>query len=453
MAAASESEPPPPPAQATLLDLPDDVVALLFLRLSLSDGYALSCCSRALRDAFADEWHWSHRATLHADRRALQYRRRGRAEAAAAAAAAEVPPIDGLTAMQRFLMALLWREIHALYRQTLEKALKRKRLPELCLRRCRVTNAFLYALSLVLEKRENLDLAVVDVPGNRIGRAGVAALAHVLSARTAPLRVLDLSDNLLNDAAARELARVVAACRDTLEVLNVGGNSNILSAGLTDLIPALGVSQVHELRLSGLRLGGMRDFGDLASCPLRLLDVSGCGLDDECARSFCHFLSACTTLRTLLLSGNSFSDELLAAIVRAAPRELTELVARRMPQWSTAASAAVGRRIAAVNALELLEIDFDPKHDSTRSVVYLIDALAKTPRPALRHLLLWNIGLASIAEFPRRLADVQWTKLDALVLHATAPVTEAYYSKLFTVFNRAVRVTPLPPPPKPKLRR
>ena len=163
-------------------------------------------------------------------------------------------------------------------------------------------------------------LTSLRLSANRVGPAGVRALARGLTANTALLS-LSLADNGgVGDAGAHAVASMLLS-NTTLTRLHLGG-CGVGAEGATALGAALahGGSALRALRLCRNVLGAAGVAPIAAALTrnrsLASLDLSGCRLDDAAAATLGVALQRCRGLRRLVLADNCLSDKGGAELLR-----------------------------------------------------------------------------------------------------------------------------------------
>ena len=189
-------------------------------------------------------------------------------------------------------------------------------------------------------------LTSLRLSANRVGPAGVRALARGLTANTALLS-LSLADNGgVGDAGAHAVASMLLS-NTTLTRLHLGG-CGVGAEGATALGAALahGGSALQALRLCRNVLGAAGVAPIAAALTrnraLASLDLSGCRLDDAAAAQLGVALQQCRGLRRLVLADNLLSDKGGAELLRRLQSVGAAAAAGGAPGGEAAGGAAGG---------------------------------------------------------------------------------------------------------------
>ncbi|XP_016115374.1 NACHT, LRR and PYD domains-containing protein 12-like [Sinocyclocheilus grahami] len=296
------------------------------------------------------------------------------------------------------------------------------------LRDCGVTAEGCTALSSALRSNSS-QLRELNLPGNKVGDAGVklisdalkdprckletlrlsdcrvtskgcAALSSALRSNSSQLRELRLSENYVGDRGLTLISDALKDPRCELEKLRLR-DCGVTDEGCAALSSALrsNPSQLRELSLSGNKVGdaGVKLISDALKdprCELEILWLWDCGVTDEgCAALSSALRSNPSQLRELSLSGNNVGDagvKLLSDALKDPSCKL-EILWLRDCGVTDEGCAALSSALRS-NPSQLRELSLSGNKVGDAGVKLISDAL-KDPRCELEILWLWDCGV------------------------------------------------------------
>ncbi|POM72049.1 Hypothetical protein PHPALM_11308 [Phytophthora palmivora] len=180
-----------------------------------------------------------------------------------------------------------------------------KSLMKLQLKECKLKDEHVAALAAAL--KDNTTLVEIDLSDNELTHAACVSLAEGLCENKA-LKILRLNNNKCQDEGAKALADVLAAHNTTLTYLDMG-NNGLTSAGMTPLLKAQSLTQLH---LFNNKLGeGLNDLlpALLANSVIETFGIGANQLHEVLSVTLFDALHAHPSLKTLEMGGNTLGKE------------------------------------------------------------------------------------------------------------------------------------------------
>uniref|UniRef100_A0A672KD30 Uncharacterized protein n=1 Tax=Sinocyclocheilus grahami TaxID=75366 RepID=A0A672KD30_SINGR len=228
---------------------------------------------------------------------------------------------------------------------------------------------------------------------------GCTALSSALRSNSSQLRELNLPGNKVGDAGVKLISDALKDPRCKLETLRLS-DCRVTSKGCAALSSALrsNSSQLRELRLSENYVGdrGLTLISDALKdprCELEKLRLRDCGVTDEgCAALSSALRSNPSQLRELSLSGNKVGDAGVKLISDALkdPRCELEILWLRDCGVTAKGCAALASALRSNSNLRELHLSLNSLGD--RGLTLISDGL-KDPLCKLEILTLWDCGV------------------------------------------------------------